>query len=293
MRNHRGFTLVELLIVLLLMTIVTGGIYRLLNGTQRLTRAQTERIDLQSNVRTASIVIPSELREINTVTGAATSTRTDILAGDATSITYRAMRAFGLLCGGSTQTSLRIINSSLVGLRTAIATPRDSIYVFNEGASSDFASDDSWESGRITAVGAGTCSTGEAATILTINPALTTAASALVAGTPVRTFEVMKLGLYVSGGQSWLGMQNVSAGSNMEPLLGPLQANSGVQFTYLDAAGTGTTAPNATQLAATKSIVVTINGVTSQVVSTGGGNANQGYLYDQLTSQISLRNALR
>ena len=73
MRNHRGFTLVELLVVLLIMTIVTGGIYRLLNSTQRLTRAQTEKIDLQSNVRTASIVIPTELREVNTFTGAPSS----------------------------------------------------------------------------------------------------------------------------------------------------------------------------------------------------------------------------
>ena len=293
MRNHRGFTLVELLVVLLIMVIVTGGIYRLLNSTQRLTRAQTEKIDLQSNVRTASIVIPAELREINTVVGAATSTRTDILAADATSITYRAMRGLGFLCGGSTQASLRIMNSTLTGVRTTILVPRDSIYVFNEGASSDFASDDTWESGRITNVAAGICSTGEAATILTINPALTTAAPALVAGTPVRTFEVMKLALYVSGGQSWLGMQNVSAGGNMEPLLGPLQANSGIQVSYLDANGTATTAPNAAALAATKSIVVTINGVSSQVVSTGGGNANQGYVYDRLTSQVSLRNALR
>ena len=71
MRNHRGFTLVELLVVLLIMVVVTGGIYKLLNSTQRLSRAQAERVDLQSNVRTASLVIPNELREINTVVGAA------------------------------------------------------------------------------------------------------------------------------------------------------------------------------------------------------------------------------
>jgi len=34
-------------------------------------RAQAERVDLQSNVRTASLVIPSELRELNTVIGVA------------------------------------------------------------------------------------------------------------------------------------------------------------------------------------------------------------------------------
>ena len=76
MRNHRGFSLVELLVVLMIMAIVTGGIYKLLNTTQRLSRAQAERMDLQSNVRVASIVIPNELREINAVIGRHGSTRT-------------------------------------------------------------------------------------------------------------------------------------------------------------------------------------------------------------------------
>ena len=80
MRNHRGFTLVELLVVLVIMGIVTGGIFKLLNTTQRLSRAQAERVDLQSNVRVASIVIPTELREMNAVIGAAPPDQNDILA---------------------------------------------------------------------------------------------------------------------------------------------------------------------------------------------------------------------
>ena len=107
MRNHRGFSLVELLVVLVIMTIVTGGIYKLLNSTQRISRAQTERIDLQSNVRSASIVVPNELREINNVLGAALpSTQVDILAKSDTSITYRAMRGLGFVCTGTTATQL-------------------------------------------------------------------------------------------------------------------------------------------------------------------------------------------
>ena len=70
MRNHRGFTLVELLVVLLIMVVVTGGIYKLLNSTQRLSRAQAERVDLQSNVRTASLVMqtsPLQIRFIDSI----------------------------------------------------------------------------------------------------------------------------------------------------------------------------------------------------------------------------------
>jgi prepilin-type N-terminal cleavage/methylation domain-containing protein len=43
MRNHRGYTLVELLVVMVIMVTVTGGILKLLNTSQRLSRAQAER----------------------------------------------------------------------------------------------------------------------------------------------------------------------------------------------------------------------------------------------------------
>ena len=69
MTQRRGFTLVEVLIALVIMGIVTGAIYRLLNTNQRLSLAQAEQVSLQSNVRTGSLIVPSELRELNTVLG--------------------------------------------------------------------------------------------------------------------------------------------------------------------------------------------------------------------------------
>ena len=282
MRNHRGFTLVELLVVLLIMVVVTGGIYKLLNTTQRLSRAQTERIDLQSNVRTASIVIPAELREINTVVGAAPpSPKVDILDMQPTSITYRAMRGMGFVCAGTTTTQLRL--SGWTGYRAAAAT--DSVYVFSDGADPNVGSDDDWLPRRVTGTVPGNTCGGAPATTLNIDalpaPAPTT-------GTPVRVYEVMKLSLYASDGQYWLGAQSLSANAQMQPLLGPLKAATGLNFQYLNATG-----GNAAVASDVKSIVVTIRGVTGQQVSTGGGNAHNAVLEDQLVTQVSLRNALR
>ena len=93
MRHSRGFTLVELLVAMVIMLIVTGSIYTLLNTTQRVSRAQAERVDLQSNVRTGAIVVPNELREINNVEGALIGgPQVDILSATPTTLRYRAMR---------------------------------------------------------------------------------------------------------------------------------------------------------------------------------------------------------
>ena len=52
MSQRRGFTLVEVLLALIIMGVVTGALYRLLNTNQRLALAQAEQVSLQSNVRT-------------------------------------------------------------------------------------------------------------------------------------------------------------------------------------------------------------------------------------------------
>ena len=98
MTQRRGFTLIEVLIALVIMGIVTGALYRLLNTSQRLTLAQSEQVSLQSNVRAGSLVVPSELRELNTVVGAGVGPRNDILDAQLTSVQYRAMRGMGFTC---------------------------------------------------------------------------------------------------------------------------------------------------------------------------------------------------
>ncbi len=64
MRNTRGFTLVELMVVVVMMAIVGGATVRMLVNTQRLSREQAERVGLQSSLRTGAFLVPSELAEV-------------------------------------------------------------------------------------------------------------------------------------------------------------------------------------------------------------------------------------
>src|SRR5439155_1009163 len=79
---------------------VSGALYRLLTGTQRLSRSQFEHADMQANMRAGALVVPAELRELGydsstTLGGAANS---DIIAMAADSVVIRAIRASGIIC---------------------------------------------------------------------------------------------------------------------------------------------------------------------------------------------------
>lgn len=288
MRHSRGFTLIELLIALVMMGVVTGGLYAMLIRTQRLTRAQTEQLGLQSAVRSASLVVPSELRELNNVVGAATpGPQVDIIAKGPTSITYRAMRGLGIVCQ-VTAGEIRLLKDQWSAYRAPVAI-RDAAYIFIEN-DPNLTSDDAWLQENITGVNMASTCGAKSAIALTV-PALVTPALVLV-GTPVRTYEVMQLSLYVADGKSWLGAQSISGGDpSPQPLLGPLKDDNGVtaglNFKYLDAAGAVTAVT-----ANVKSVVLTVRGVSQHAMSRSGGSyASVGT--DSLVTQVSLRNAFR
>jgi prepilin-type N-terminal cleavage/methylation domain-containing protein len=275
--STRGFTLVEMLIGLVLLAIVSTTIYRILNTNTRLSRAQTEQVSLQSAVRTGSLVVASELKEmgINSTGG------TDIVAMSANGITYRAMRATGLACQVSA-TEVRIRQTPFFSTRT-IAANQDSLLLYVEG-DPNIATDDTWLPLRITGVSASTCGAAAATALATSINTATTPLTRIVLDAPVRTFEVMELGILNSGGQNWLGARSVSAGQALQPALGPITA-TGLQFDYYDAAGAVTA-----NRAAVRSIQITIRGQTDRTVRAAGQSPLQVAL-DSLSMRITLRNA--
>lgn len=292
MRTRRGFTLVELLIALVLLSLVTASIFSLLNTTQRVTRAQAERSSLQSNVRTGAIVVPNELRELNNVVGAvAGSSQIDILNKSATSVQYHAMRGLGVLCQVATGTQMVLYNSptvapkiSWIGYRNPMPS-RDSVYFFYEN-SKDKSSDDWWYRARITDVATGNFCPGTAPGIrLTVNNVAELVG--MPAGTPIRTYEVMTLQLYQSNGEWWLGAQSNSANEAMQPMVGPLRSGNGLQLDYYDASG-NVTAVNS-QI---RSIKITLRGLSDQAVVSGAGTSN-AVVGDSLVTRVVLRNSLR
>lgn len=283
MPTERGLTLVELLVSLVVLGMVGGVTYQLLANTQRVTRSQSELVNLQSNVRTGVLVVPSELREIGV-----NDSVSDIVAMNATGVQYRAARGLGFTCQIS-PTELRLANSGAIpffGLRT-IAPGRDSLFLFVEG-DPGLSTDDAWVQVATTSVDpASACGPDPAIAVgvPNLNATVPGGVGALEVGGPVRPFEVMELRLYASGGRFWLGARSVSAGElSLQPVLGPLLP-TGFGLSYLNAAGLPTTDP-----LQVRSIRVAVAGITDlRIGGTAGTQANQ-YVQDSLVTTITLRN---
>lgn len=277
-RNIRGgFTLVELMIALVLLGIVGGVMARMMVNMQRGARAQSQRVTLQGNLRSGMALLPAELRELSPP---------DLVTTLADQVEYRAMRSTGVACAVS-GTQVRLRNRLTFGYRSIVAGGRDRLYLFVDGDQL-VGTDDSWLELLITATAAGTCANGDAATNLTVTR---TDGSAIPAGTlatifvdaPVRSFERMEMRLYETGGRWWLGARSVSAGEQLEPVLGPLTAD-GLVFTYRDRAGAQTAT-----IANMRTIDIALKGQTDGSIAVG--QSALSIREDSLTTRIRLRNA--
>jgi prepilin-type N-terminal cleavage/methylation domain-containing protein len=284
MANRRGFTLTEIMIAMTLMLIVSGAAYKLLVTTQRLSRSQTERAGLQSNVRMGSLVVLNDLRELGTVSGGAAD-KNDILNAEVSDITYRAMRGMGFICQAPTATQVRITRSGFSGFRDPQAG-RDGLYVFIDG-DQDSEADDAWLPVPIADVSTATACPGAMGDGITLTTPNTAGLVGVPVGTPVRFYEVMELKLHQADGKSWLGARSISAGEAIQPVLGPLVDGNGFQMEYLDAAGAITA-----NLTAIKSIRITIRGISDGAVNPGV-EGSPTYVQDSLVTQVALRNSFR
>jgi prepilin-type N-terminal cleavage/methylation domain-containing protein len=299
--TRRGFTLVELMVALVLMTMVGGVTYQLLLNTQRVSRAQSLHADLQDNVRLGALVVANELREVgyDNISAAilaaecagAPASNPDLMLAEPGRVQYKAMRGIGFVCSiGANQIVVKA--ASYQGIRGPTTT--DSVAVYVEDKSNTNA-DDVWIHGKITAVANQNCPDGKAGTKLTVTyPAWEAGkvAGRVVLGGPVRVFEPMEIRYYAAGGKSWLGMRSLSTGEEIQPILGPLADEIGDQrgftLTYLDV----NNAPTAV-LDNVRSIGVTLKGVTSAPIRPTGYGGNTAVDSLQLTTRVALRNALR
>jgi prepilin-type N-terminal cleavage/methylation domain-containing protein len=278
-QSRRGFTLAEVMISLVLTLVVAGALYSLLVNTQRITRAQAQRLDLQSNVRAGSLVVLSELRELSAVSGG-TGERNDILVAGSTALTYRAMRGIGFICDMPSPTAIRIARSSFTGYRDPQAGRDDALIFIEDSAAAG--AEDIWLGTQIVSVATGVPCPGALGPGITLTVPAGASVAGLEAGTPIRIAEVMELRLYESGGRSWLGARSVSSGEAIQPLVGPLTSGNGFRLEYLDATGTPTA--DRTNI---KSIRIALRGTTE-----GGGAGNSIPVEEELITQVALRNAV-
>lgn len=285
--TNRGFTLVELLVALVIGTVVLGGAYRTLTSSQQTSRALTQRIDVQQNLRAGVQYLAAMLRELNSADG-------DLVVADDTEIEFRSMYWTGVLCddpvpNGITAVDLPIRRSVLFGVRDPDAA-LDSILLFREG-DPNIRTDDRWLAGGLTGAQAGTCDDGAPANLLTvvINAASGGADSALtgvLSGAPLRGFQMEELSLYqASGGRWWLGRRMADCGgawSGMQTVAGPL-TGSGLRLQYFD--GDGNPTADRLQVA---SVGLSVRAESRETARLSTGSI--GHVRDSLVTRVALRN---
>lgn len=223
--------MIELVVALGLLGLVCAVVYRVLVINQRLFLSQTQRIDVNQNLRAAVTVLTAELRELDAsdgdVAGPLEASRLDI----------RAMRWIGFVCQARVP-EVTVRGALLFGQRGV--DPNDSIFIYYDRNPASW-TDDGWVAGKAVAVVAGGCPDGQEGTQLTVAlPA--DLASAIPVGAPVRGFERATYRLYQPASDTawYVGVE--TAGGTIQPLAGPIPER-GLTFSYFDSAGVETTDP--------------------------------------------------
>lgn len=292
MRNQRGLTLIELLVAVVLTAVIGLTVVRMLQTMQRSTTGQLQQVDMQSNVRSAALAIPTELREIgydsliDFLPAGIDAIESDLEEIQATRVRFRASRGMGIYCEiDPSFTVLRFARPLLAHRDPAIT---DTFLIFTEREKL-ISGDDQWLPFRVTNIDLNSnCGGRPAIALTTTDPLLPTV---VLMGAPMRYFERMEYGLMVTGGRAWLGARSLSKNEvNLTPVLGPLQNPGGFSLRYFDNAGNVIAAGGDPRLV--RRVEVTLNGETEGRVSLAGATQSQPAAW-RLVTQVTLRNTLR
>lgn len=283
--TRRGFTMVELMVGLLLLGIISLGVYRVLVKNQQLYLTQSQKIDVGQNMRAASAILPAELREVDAADG-------DIQAMGPDSLKIRAFRVFGVTCvapvlGGALTGLIVTVRQALTyGVRNF--QQGDSILIFYEG-NNTIRTDDAWTAGVITSAPTTTTCPTDLKPAYTMTVSLVGAtlpsntAGNMAAGAPVRAFETITYRNSAGGdGNYYLSYRN---SSGLTPLVGPLTSN-GLAFAYYGSTGAVTATP-----ASVTRIRIALNYQSAQQVRQANGSI--GNILQSDTLQVTLRNNAR
>lgn len=290
---RRGFSLVELMVILALSSIVIGGLTSVLVRQQRFYRGTADLIETRSQIRQAAGIIPSDLRGVSTIGG-------DILAVSDTSMVFWATIGQAVACvavPGAYEISippLVLANKNTLASFTMTPSAGDTVFVYHDG-DTEAASDDEWVAYGIT--GPPTTSTVACGDLTGVTDLTTERYSFpldkplginLRVGTPLRFLRRTRYTLFQAQDAAWyLGYCSPACAGDPQPIAGPFLpgggANSGVSFSYQDAAGAATTVPaNIVQVS------IVVRGQTEGVVDMGGYNTTQ--VGDSLRFSVAIRN---
>ncbi|MEJ2216091.1 MAG: prepilin-type N-terminal cleavage/methylation domain-containing protein [Gemmatimonadota bacterium] len=285
MRKRSGFTIIELLVVLIVGGILMAAAYRTIISQERSYRVYDAAVSTQQATRLSLQVLSAELREMSTE-GA------DLAYANDDSITFRALRKLGFICELNKPlkqiTVVRLGSEAFVG-----GANGDSVVVYVDGDTLT-GSDDSWDLAQVSNASAATCTSvaglaiasalvGGTQTLLKLNGA--PHIDSVNIGAPVRSFDRVTYAVKQFG-DTWY-LARATAPDTMVPIIGPLAPPSrgGLVFTYYDTIGnTLTSLPlDSAARAAVHRIQVTVRGQ-----KTTNAGTMQTYL-DSLTTDIFIR----
>jgi prepilin-type N-terminal cleavage/methylation domain-containing protein len=265
-RMRRGFTLVELLVVVVLGGLLVLAIYQILLTNSRTYAVNNAQIQGQQALRAGMDVLFGELREIS-------AQEDDIVGMGLDSITIRTPRAFGLVCATDYSSNPPRVTAYRVG---PVVQAGDSIHIFADNMP-DRARDDVWLTRSVQSVDSTVTCGGAPAQRLAV-PNLASTGDTVRLGAPLRAFVTYTYGLITWGGEEYLG-RRISTSGTPDPLVGPLIPKRGVTFRYLDSVGAVTTVDTlVAQIEVTLRYQSAIRNVRNQLVR------------DSLVSRVYLRN---
>ena len=293
--DRRGFSLVELIVILALSAIVMGGLTSVLVRQQRFYRGTADLIETRSQIRQAAGIIPADLRGVSTIGG-------DILAISDTSMIFWATIGQAVACTAVPLAAsidippLVLANNNTLASFSVTPGAGDTVYVYHDGPT-EAAVDDHWKAYGITGpptASAAPCLALTGAADLTTSrysfPLSTALDADISIGTPLRFVRRTRYTLYQAGDNSWyLGYCSPDCVGTPQPIAGPFLpgsgATKGVSFTYQDGAGAVTSVP-----ANVAQVSIVVRGQTQGKVDMGGyGNTTVG---DSLRFSVAIRNRL-
>lgn len=298
-RQRGGFTLVEMLVVMVLLTIVGGSLMGLLAKQQRFYQGTADLGDLRSQLRQAEAVISNDLRGMSSV-------GSDITAMTDSSINFNYTIGSSIACSvpGATLTLPPASLSNGNTLTTWIQPPvvGDTVFVFDDGSSTTTSLDDQWRKYAVAVVdstlggcGAPYTQAGDATKYSYTITLDQTASGTIQAGAAVRFVRPAHYSLYQSTGdaQWYLGYTCASCttGGTILPIAGPFLPYadvatpdmSGIRFSYFDSTNTTTAQPQSVAR-----INIVLRGQTRGYLNVTG--LKRGVYTDSVRMDIAIRN---
>ena len=278
--RQAGFSLAELLIVVVLGALIMGSIYQMVIMQDRTTREQYAIIETQQNARIALSVLTSDLKEISAADG-------DVVAADSTDITFRALRKAGVVCTkdpGNSYIDVGELGDTFVA--------GDSVLVFADGTNASSSSDDTWLALRVSSVSLGVCAPNllNATIVRRLNFAGTPLTNVQI-GALVRSFKPLRYRIVNNG--EWGQLMRTEDGTETA-IIDKLatDADGGLRLRYFNEAGTAI-ATNTLNVAANRALImrmqVKVRGKGVSQVSRSGQNRYQ----DSLVTNVYMRGNVR